>query len=40
MVKKIRHCIKELEQLTESLWGYNSKNNGWKTVLDYIAAHK
>ena len=40
MVKKTRHCIEELEQLTEPLWGYASENNGWKTVLDYISAHK
>lgn len=40
MVKKTHHCIEELEQLTEPLWGYGSENNGWKTVLDYIAAHK
>ena len=40
MVKKTRHCIEELEQLTEPLWGYASENNGWKIVLDYISAHK
>ena len=40
MVKKTRHCIEELEQLTEPLWGYASENNGWKIVLDYIYAHK
>ena len=40
MVKKTRHCIEELEQLTEPLWGHAGENNGWKTVLDYISAHK
>ena len=40
MVKKTRHCIEELEKLTEPLWGYDSENNGWKTVFDYIIAHK
>lgn len=40
MVKKANQCIEELEQLTEPLWGYSCENNGWKTVLDYISAHK
>lgn len=40
MVKQTRRCIEELEQLTEPLWGYSGEHNGWKTVLDYISAHK
>lgn len=40
MVKKTSRCIEELERLTEPLWGYNSENDGWKNVIDYIAAYK
>ena len=40
MVNNIHRYLEELEQLTEPLWGYSCENNGWKTVLDFISAHK
>ena len=39
MVKNIRRYLEELEQLTEPLWGYSSKNDGWETVLNYISVY-
>ena len=40
MVKSVHRYLEELEQLTEPLWGYAGENGGWKTVLDFISAHK
>ena len=40
MVDSIYCYLEELEQLTEPLWGYSGESGGWKTVLDFISAHK
>ena len=29
-----------LENITDPLWGYESLNDGWKNVIDYIAKNK
>ena len=39
MVKNIRRYLEELEQLTEPLWGYSGKNDGWEAVLNYISVY-
>ena len=29
-----------LVQISDKLWGYNAENNGWDSVLNYIAKHR
>lgn len=37
MVKLIHQRLDRLEDITDPLWGYGSQNDGWKSVLDFIA---
>ena len=37
MVRLIHQRIDRLEDITDPLWGYGSQNDGWKSVLDFIA---
>ncbi|WP_195599760.1 hypothetical protein [Longibaculum muris] len=37
MVRLIHQRLDRLEDITDPLWGYGSQNDGWKSVLDFIA---
>lgn len=40
LVKSIRQSIDELEELTDSLWGYSAKNDGWFHAIQYIEQNR
>lgn len=36
----LHHSIDALEKLTEPLWGYSAKNNGWSHAIQYLEQNK
>lgn len=40
LVNSIHQSIDELEELTDPLWGYNAKNDGWFHAIQYIEQNK
>lgn len=37
MSNHFNNAIADLDDISETLWGYNSEDDGWKTITDYIA---